>query len=338
MTPGTMRQAWYDRTGSAAEVLKTGFLEIPAPGPGEVLVKVWASGINPSDCKQRRGWPGYVLQGRTVPHSDGAGVIAATGPGVDPRKVGSRVWVWGARGGSFYGFDGGPEVGTASDYVCLPVAHTAHLPDHVSFEVGAALGAPACTAHYLVFGDGDVAGKAILVQGGGGAVGSLATAFAARGGATVVATVSSSEKADIARSAGASHVINYRTSDIRETLAELCPDGFDRIIEVDFAANIAVDATVMRRDGVIASYSSPTNAAPTVPYYQLQFKGVTIRFCQGARLPQAAQTNALVAIEQGLREDWLRPVIGSRFALEEIAEAHELVESGKAVGKVIITL
>lgn len=333
-----MRQAWYETTGDAAEVLKTGIVPIPKPKAGEVLVRVYASGINPSDCKQRRGWPGKSPDGKVVPHSDGAGLVVMVGPDVDAALVGSRVWIWGARGGKFYGFQDGPDSGTASEYVSLPVGHTAYLPDSVTFETGAALGGPACTAHHLIFGDGDVKGQVILVQGGGGVVGALAIAFAARGGATVITTISSPEKEAIALAAGAALTINYRQCNVAQAVLERYPEGVDRIVEVDFAANIDTDSVLIRRDGIIASYSSPSNTVPQIPYYLLQFKGVTVRFCQGARLPIEAQKSALLAIDKGLRDGWIRPVIAATFPLDDIAQAHEFVENCTAAGKVVLTL
>jgi NADPH2:quinone reductase len=332
-----MRQAWYDRNGPAAEVLQVGEAEPPAPGRGEVLVRVHASGINPSDCKQRKGWPGREPRARVVPHSDGAGIIAGVGEGGDTGLIGRRVWIWNARGGAFYGTGTGPEAGTASEYVSLPERHVALLPDAASFEVGACLGGPGCTAHYLVHADGEVTGQTVLVQGGAGAVGELAVAFARQAGARVIATVSSSDKAAIAEAAGAHHVVNYREEDVVAAVRSLCPGGLDRILEVDFAANIESDVQLIRQNGIIASYSSPSNLEPRLPYYALQFKGVTVRFLQGASIPQQAQHSALDAINAGLESGWLRPTIAAIYPLDRIAEAHEKVESGTAVGNVVLS-
>jgi NADPH2:quinone reductase len=308
------------------------------PGSAEVLVRVHASGINPSDCKQRKGWPGREPKGRVVPHSDGAGIIAGVGEGAASGLIGRRVWIWNARGGAFYGTGTGPEAGTASEYVVLPARHLAPLPDGVSFAVGACLGGPGCTAHHLVHADGDVSRQTILVQGGAGAVGELAVAFARQAGAQVIATVSSSEKAAIAAAAGAHHVINYREEDVIAAVSSLCPQGLDRILEVDFAANIETDVQLIRQNGIIASYSSPSNLEPRLPYYALQFKGVTVRFLQGASIPEQAQYSALNAINAGLEAGWLRPTVAAIYPLDRIADAHEKVESGTALGNVVLSL
>ncbi|MEA3263480.1 MAG: NADPH:quinone reductase [Pseudomonadota bacterium] len=334
-----MRQAWYTQTGPAREVLRVGDVAEPVAGPGEVLLRIRASGINPSDHKQRAGFGGSTVpNGRVVPHSDGAGLVQAVGEGVDPSWKGRRVWVWNARGGAFYGFSNGPEVGTASELIALPLAYVAALPDNVDFAEGACLGAPAATAHYAVFADGNVRGQTVLVHGGAGAVGELCVQFASAGGARVIATVSSAAKARVAQRAGAHHVIDYHTEDVAARVQALCPDGVDRIVEVDFAANIEVDAAVIRQNGTIASYSSPSNRQPVLPYYQLQFKGATVRFIQGYTLPPAAQALALKEIAEAAAAGWLRPTIAGRFPLDEIAAAHELVGSGTAIGNVVLTL
>ncbi|MGO4832463.1 zinc-binding dehydrogenase, partial [Rhizobiaceae sp. 2RAB30] len=226
-----MRAAWYDRTGPADEVFQIGEMPTPAPGPGEVLVAIRASGINPSDTKARAGWRSSTQPARrTVPHSDGAGIVEAVGPGVDPSWIGRRVWLWNAQGASTYGTRNGPSVGTATDYAVVPLRHAAPLPDGTSFEIGACLGVPACTAHYAVFADGDLRGRTVLVQGGAGAVGELAVQFAAHAGATVIATVGSDEKAKRAKAAGATLVIDRHRQDVVAAVLAFAANGVDRII------------------------------------------------------------------------------------------------------------
>jgi NADPH2:quinone reductase len=334
-----MRQASYNRTGPARDVFRIDEVERPSPGAGEVLVRVHASGINPSDFKQRAGWAGTKPPVRPiVPHSDGAGVVAALGAGVDPSWQDRRVWIWNARGGSFYGVSNGPEVGTASEYIALPLRQVVPLPDNVDFDIGAALGGPACTAYYVLFADGDVKGSSILVQGGAGAVGELVIQFAKAAGARVFASVSSSAKAAVAKAAGADHVINYRNENVIEAVRSLCPEGLDRIAEVDFAANIHTDIALMRQNGTIASYSSPSKSDPVLPYYALQFKGLTVRFIQGYSVPSAIQERGLKHITAGLAAGWLKPTIAARYPLEDIAAAHDFLESGRAIGKVVVQI
>ena len=153
-----MLAAWYERAGPAAEVMQVGEMDDPAPGAGEVLVRVAVSGINPGDTKKRSDWVGYGMPfPRVIPHSDGAGVIAAVGAGVDSARVGARVWVYGAQ--SYRPF------GTAAQFTVVPADQAIALPDEVDDELGACLGIPGITAHRAVFGDGPVDGRTVLVHG-----------------------------------------------------------------------------------------------------------------------------------------------------------------------------
>lgn len=334
-----MRAAWYDRTGPADEVFRLGELPTPTPGAGEVLVAMRASGINPSDTKARAGWRSSAQPAaRTVPHSDGAGVVEAVGPDVDPSWVGRRVWLWNAQGATTYGTRNGPTVGTAAEYAVVPLRHAAPLPDGTSFETGACLGVPACTAHHAVFADGDVRGQTVLVQGGAGAVGELAVQFAAHAGATVIATVGSHEKAKLARAAGASLVIDRHKEDVVATVLAFARGGVDRIVEVDFGANAEADAKMIAVNGTISSYSSTSHPEPVLPYYPLQFRGATLRFVQGYLLPDAVRRKAIEDIGTMLAAGTLRPKIAASFPLDEIAEAHRLVEGGRATGNVVVTI
>ena len=159
-----MRAVWYERQGPAGEVLQVGELPAPEPGPGEVRVRVTRSGVNPGDTKKRRGWLGSAMPfPRVIPHSDGAGVVDSVGEGVDPGRVGQRVWVFGAQ--SYRPF------GTAAQLAVVPAQQAVELPDGVSDDVGACLGIPGITAHRAVFADGPVAGMTVLVQGVLGGVG-----------------------------------------------------------------------------------------------------------------------------------------------------------------------
>src|SRR6202035_5420259 len=196
---------WYDRQGTADEVLVCGELPTPDAGYGEARVRLEASGVNPSDTYRRRGPPAMEYP-RVVTNSDGAGVVDQVGAGVSERWLGKRVWLYnGQRNGRWQG--------TAAEYIALSVDLVTELPDHVSFAEGATLGVPGMTAHRSVFVAGPVQGKTLLVTGGAGAVGHYAVQLATWAGARVIATVSSPEKAERARAGGAAHVINYRQED-----------------------------------------------------------------------------------------------------------------------------
>jgi NADPH2:quinone reductase len=222
--------------------------------------------------------------------------------------------------------------------VAVPLRFVAELPDEVGFDVGACLGGPACTAHFVIFADGDVRGKTVLVQGATGAVSELAVQLASDAGATVIATVGSSDKVARAKAAGAHHVIDRSREDVAAAVLAVAPDGVDRLIEVEFGLNVVADARVIKANGIIATYSSPSVREPVLPYYELQRKGVTVRFVQAYILPPTQRRQAIDGVNRALREHRLRPTIAARFPLSEIAAAHELVESHRAVGNVVIAI
>lgn len=161
-----MRAVWYERRTKPHEVLEPGEMPAPDAGPGEVRVRLEASGVNPADCYRRQG-PGPMEFPRVITHSDGAGVVDRVGPGVAATWIGRRVWLNnGQRNGRW--------MGTAAEYVALDADLVTPLPDHVSFAEGATLGIPCMTAHRCVFVAGPVQGRTVLVTGGAGAVGQYA--------------------------------------------------------------------------------------------------------------------------------------------------------------------
>ncbi len=326
-----MRAAWYERQGDPADVLELGEVDGPEPGPGEVRVRVYASGVNPSDTYGRSGRTGPMAFARVIPHQDGAGVVDSVGPGVAPDRVGDRVWVYEAtwqRPG-----------GTAAELTVVPAQRAVRLPDGISFEEGACLGIPAMTAHRAVFADGAVRGQTVLVTGGAGAVGTAAIQLARWGGATVVTTISSEEKAAVARAAGAHHVINYRTEDVPAAVRRLVDaHGVDRIVDVDFGGNLATSLQVIGPNGVLASYASRGEPEPKVPFRALMQKNVTVHAILVYSMAESAKAAAIADVTRALEEGALRPVIGARLPLERIAEAHTAVEHGSVIGNVVLEL
>ena len=330
----TMRAAVYDRVGAPHEVL--GVREVPRPEAreGEVCVRIAASGINPADVKRRAGWRGRTTDMPIIPQGDGAGVIEAVGPGVDPALVGTRVWLWSVPSDTF--MRDGMEMGTAAEYAVVPARNAVPLPEGISFDAGAALGVPAITAYHALFADGPLDGQTVLVQGGAGAVGAAALSLAKAGRARTIATVSSAQKADVAREAGADHVINRREGDVADAVLALAPDGVDRIIEVDFGANALLDSKAIRLGGTIASYSSPSDPEPVMPYYPLQMRVPLIRLVSCYFLTPEERTAAVEGINAALSTGALKPVIAASFPLDQIADAHAALESGGTIGKVVV--
>jgi NADPH2:quinone reductase len=325
-----MQAAFYESTGTAREVLQVGSLERPEPGPGEVRVRVACSGVNPSDVKTRAGLRNKTLPfPRIVPHSDGAGVVEAVGEGVTSLRAGDRVWLWNAAWKRAWG--------TAAEYVVLPAQQAASLPEATSFAAGACLGIPALTAYHAAAVDGGVAGKTVLVAGGAGAVGHYAVQCARMLGARqVLATVSSPAKAELALQAGADAAIDYRGGDVVARIRAATGGlGVDRVIEVDIAANAALDLQVIKQGGDLVVYGSGAGEFQ-LSFFPLIVQHVRLRFFIVYELNPADRAQAVGHLGAWLRRGQLQHNVAAQFPLAQIAQAHELVESGLAMGNVVI--
>ena len=327
-----MKAAFYERTGPAGEVLQLGELQDPAPGPGEVRVRMRWSGVNPSDVKSRAGLRSKELPfPRIVPHSDGMGHIDAVGDGVPAGRVGQRVWIWNAAWGRPFG--------TAAQYVVLPEVQAVALPDVVSDEAGACLGIPALTALHSCLTGGGVAGKSVLVAGGAGAVGHYAVQFARLLGARqVLATVSSPQKAALAKTAGADATIDYKREEVATRVRELTQGaGVDRIIEVDIAANGGLDVDLLRAGGDCVIYGSGA-ARFELGFFPLIVRNATLRFFIVYNLDAQDRRRAIVALDSFLARGSLVHNIAQRLPLEQIVQAHETVEQQQVVGNVVLSI
>ncbi len=328
-----MRAAWYERQGPAAQVLVVGEMPTPEPGPGELRIRVAASGINPGDVKKRDDRFGVGMPyPRVVPHSDGAGVVDAVGSQVPAARIGQRVWCFGAQ--SYRPF------GTAAEHVVVPAAQAVPLPRGVSFQQGACLGIPGITAHRAVHAGGAVRGRSVLVQGAAGAVGQCAVALARHAGATVLATVRGAHDQAAAQRAGAHHVVVTAGLSAEQTLARLralAPDGVDHVVEVAFHANVALDEQLLRQGGSIATYASG-DPAPSLPFWPLVFKNVAVYFLGSDDFPAAAKAEAAQDLNAALAAGWPGLAIQARFALAQIALAHETVERAASAGRVLLDL
>ena len=288
-----MKAALYRTTGPARDVLRVEEVTRPEPGPGEVLVRVRASGVNPTDFKTRSGATTRPIDEFQVPNQDGAGVIEAVGDGVDAARVGERVWMWLAAFGRRWG--------TAAEYTVVPARQAVPLPDGASFELGASLGVPAMTAHRALFADGPVEGKNDLVAGGAGAVGHYAIELAKWAGARVVTTVSSPEKGELAAKAGADLVVNYRDKDAIDQVKAFAP-VVERVIEVALGANLDLDLAVSGPETTVVTYAAD-GADPVLPVRACMSANVTLRFMllYGVPAPalDAAVTDITAAVAAG---------------------------------------
>ncbi|MGA9775718.1 MAG: NADPH:quinone reductase [Candidatus Dormiibacterota bacterium] len=320
-----MKAALYERLGAARDVIRIAEVECPEPGPGEVRVRVRLSGINPTDWKSRSGATARPLEGFQIPHHDGAGEVDAVGEGVDPRRLGERVWIWMAAAGRRWG--------TAAEWTVVPEAQAVRLPDSASWELGACLGVPALTAHRCLFADGDLEGQSVLVAGGAGAVGHFAIELAHHQGARVVATVSGDAKAKMARSAGADLVVNYREPGAAERVHSFAPD-LARVVEVNLAANLQLDTSVAGPGTVVAVYAAD-GPDPILPVRACMSANLVLRFVLLYGVPRPALLQAVADVSGALEAGALSALPVHRFPLDACAEAQDAVESG-VVGKVVL--
>ena len=337
-----MRAIVYRRTGGS-EVLELIDKQARPPGPGEVLVRIHRSGVNPTDWKARAGGgASQPIEPAQVPGQDGAGIVEAVGQGVETALVGLRVWVWDA---AFQRAEG-----TSQDLAVVPARQVVMLADGASFDVGASLGIPFLTAHRTLtvtedgpnrLGPGALAGRTVLVAGGAGAVGNAAIQLARWSDATVISTVSSARKAQLAAAAGADHVINYRTQDVTAEVGKIVPHGVNTIVEVAPAANAAIDAAVLARHGSVACYADD-GVQLTLPIRALMAPNARWQFVLTYTTAPLAKGYAVDDVAAAVLDGAVR--IGDdaglpthHFRLEETAQAHEAVENA-SLGKVLIDI
>ncbi|MDG2288879.1 MAG: NADPH:quinone reductase, partial [Woeseiaceae bacterium] len=288
--------------------------------------------VNPSDVKKRAGsFPNLLDGGHVIPNSDGAGIIEAVGDGIDATRIGERVWIYQAQYGRRFG--------TAAQYVALDSSRAATLPDNASFEVGACLGIPAMTAHRAVFADGEVAGQTILITGGAGRVGYYAIQWASQAGAIVIASASNDTDKAVCMSAGAHQVVNHRSDNVvNEILGASGGELVDRVVDVEFGANLTFTVEVLKIGGVIATYSSTQVSEPTLPFFTMMYKDLTLRTIIVYAMPEAAKKHAIADIHEGLKAITLQHRISQTLPLDDIVDSNEVIEQGSIRGAVILSI
>lgn len=328
--PERMRAAWYRRLGPARDVLEVGDLPVPQPGAGELRVRIVSSGVNPSDVKNRAGQVFTEMPfERIVPHSDGAGVVDAVGAGVERSRVGQRVWLWNAQFRR-------PR-GTAAQWCVVPQFQAVPMPPELSFDEATCLGIPALTAWRAVNLDAAAAGEWVLVSGGSGVVGHYAVQLARLRGARVIATAGTTDSMAHARSAGAEHVLDYRSVNLEEEVRELTGgEGVARVIEVEFGLNQHRLPGLLRQEGVVYVYGSAGSMTPQLNVQQLMLRGVSLHFRSVYLMPAAQRQAAIADLDAMIRNKQLRHAVGRVYGIEDIADAHEAVENRTATGNIVV--
>jgi NADPH2:quinone reductase len=325
-----MKAAWYESNGEAKDVMRVGERPTPQAGVGEVRVKLHSSGVNPSDVKSRRARPlggPYI-----IPHSDGAGVIDQVGSGVAASRMGERVWTWNAQWQR-------PD-GTAAEYIVLPSAQAAHLPDSTSFEAGACMGVPGLTALQAVRLAGDVKGKQVVVTGASSAVGHYITQILSHAGATVLGTVGNEAKAAHAKAAGAAHTLFYKNGQtVDEVKALTQGQGVDVVIDMDFSTTAAWLAQgILKHHGQLVCYGSNPPPDISVAFRAMLFGSFNLKFFLVYDLLPADRVACVEALNAMLVDGHLQHSLLPSFTLDQVVQAHEMVEAGQSIGNVVLQL
>lgn len=330
-----MRAASYKEKGTAKAVLSIASHHVPTPKAGEVLIRLHYSGINPSDVKMRAGESlgGMVMPfPEVIPHSDGAGMVEAVGENVAGFSKGDRVYVF--NGGFKRAF------GTAAEYICIDTSQVAPLPEQTSFSHGACLGIPAMTAVHAVTRAPAIDGKTILISSGGGVVGRYCIEVArGLGAANIIATASSPTSTATAKAAGADHVIDYKSPNLAEQIMDLSAGrGIDHAVEAEFGLNAATLGQVININGSIAAYGSALNKTPTLPFYDFMFKNITIHTLLVYLLDAETRAKDVAMIQDLLERGAITENIAAIMPLDQIADAHEMVEASNKSGSVLLDL
>ena len=328
-----MKAAWYSRNGEAQDVMQVGDLPTPSPQPGEVLVRLATSGVNPSDVKSRRARP--LSDPLIVPHSDGAGVIEAVGQGVPASRVGERVWVWNGQWQR--------PMGTCAQFIALPAAQAVALPEGTDFAAGACMGIPGLTAVQAVILDerlgGDLRGQNVLVTGASSAVGHYITQMVTQAGGRVIGTVGSEGKAVHAQAAGMQDAVFYKTESVPQRVKALTQGrGADVIIDMDFSTTAGwASEGALAPHGQVVCYGSNALEVP-LPFRPWLFQSMGVKFFLVYDLTPADRQTAVARLSGMLAAGQLQHSIGARFTLDQVAQAHRTVEAGQTVGNVVIEL
>ena len=309
------------------EVLE--FADIPdlQPGPGQVLVRLAAAGVNPVETYIRAGTYAKLPPLPYTPGSDGAGVVESVGAGVDSRlQRGLRVWVAGSVSGTY-----------AEAAVC-DAGRVFALPDGVTFEQGAALGIPCSTAFRALFQRGGAkAGETVLVHGATGGVGVAAVQFAKAAGLRVLATGGSEDGRKMLAKIGADAIFDHSTADYADAIrGGTDGKGVDVVIEMLANVNLARDLTLLGRGGRVVVVGN--RGSIEINPRDLMLRDADVRGVMVSNTPPAELAECHAAIARSLAEGRLCPVIGQAFPLAEAAEAHRTVLASGHRGKIVLRM
>ena len=303
----------------------------PAPGAGEVLVRVAAAGVNRADLLQREGrytpppgapdWPGLEI----------AGVIMGHGPDVD-----SSAWPLGARVAALLPGGGYAEAVTVPAGLLLPV------PEAIDLVVAAGLPEAACTAWSNLVDAGRLtAGEVLLVQGGSGGVGSVAVQIGAALGAHVIATAGGPERAARCRDLGARTVVDHRSQDVAEAVrAATDTHGADMVLDVLGAGGLATNLAALATGGRLVVIGTQHGARGEIDLGLLMARRASVIGTTLRARPLAEKERIVADVRAHvwpmLADGRLRPVVHARLPLDRAGDAHRLLDSGEVFGKILL--
>lgn len=310
------------------EVMQLEDVPDPKPGPGEVVVRVRAVGVNPVDTYIRNGGYGTSVTLPYTPGSDAAGTIEAIGEGVTAFKPGDRVYTSGTTAGGYNG--------AYAERVRCAVSQVHPLPDNLTFAQGAAVNIPYATAYRALFHRArGVPGETVLVHGGSGGVGIAAIQIARAHGFTVLATAGTERGRQLCREQGAHHVLDHRTPGYLDAIPSLTEGrGVDVILEMLSNVNLGRDLTILARGGrvVVIGCRGTVEINPR----ETMMRDAAILGMALANATPSEKASIHAALGAGLAQGTLRPVVGREFPLKDAPRAHELVLESGAYGKIVL--
>lgn len=325
---GTMKAIRVHQFGGP-EVLKLEDVADLQPGPGQVVVRVHAAGVNPAETYIRAGTYAALPPLPYTPGSDAAGTVHAVGAGVTHVEVGDRVWVFvqSAATGS---------TGSYAEQMLCAAEYVHPLPDRLSFAQGAAVGVPYLTAWRAIFLQTQARpGESVLVHGASGGVGVAAVQIARTNGQIVIGTAGSERGLAVVREQGAQHVFDHKTDSYREEIVRVTGGkGVDAIVEMAAHVNLNHDFTLLARRGRVAIVGSrgPLEFNPR----GIMAKEATVRGGTLWAMPADDIQMAVAALNAGFENGTLTPVVSVEIPLAEAGRSHERVMAGGAHGKVVL--
>jgi len=327
--PKTMRAVEYNGAGGP-EVITVVDRQVPVPAAGEVLLRVAAAGLNRADVGQRGGTYPPPPGASDIPGLEVSGTIVALGPDVTGYDVGTPVCALLAGGGY-------------AEYVAVPAPQLLPIPAGIDLIEAAGLPEVACTVWSNLFMEAHLeAGEWLLVHGGAGGIGTMATQLATAHGAQVVVTAGSAEKIDYCRGFGAVEGINYREEDFVERMRQISDgQGADVVLDIMGAKYLGQNVDVLANDGRLVVIALQGGATAELNLGKLMTRrlrviGTTLRardIAAKGRVVEGVRTGVWPVVESGA----VRPVIEKTFPLEQAARAHEYFDSGEHRGKILLT-